>query len=236
MNKILEKAHWEGLTILEDEKRSPEPYEQIIYPQIMLCYRCNNTIPEDSKFCPCCGIELYTICPKCGKKYSSQYVFCNECGTNKELYTQEQNKLKQKKLLEDRIKKDFAQELHNMEQELNNAIKVGSCPFFLNDDVQIIKTAVFGEIADFIIRFVADYTINNQNIESLDASFVAYVKNQSPTAQIKPFIDIICDMISENNELVSLETNLIGSIILAYRKLNYLHYFDYYTFKKISLK
>ena len=44
------------------------------------------------------------------------------------------------------------------------------------------------------------------------------------------------DIISENNELVSLETNLIGSIILAYRKLNYLHYFDYYTFKKTSLK
>ena len=45
-----------------------------------------------------------------------------------------------------------------MEQELNDAIK-RSCPFFLNDDLLIIKTSEFREAAGFIIKFIADYRI-----------------------------------------------------------------------------
>ena len=48
----------------------------------MICYNCAEVIPSDSIFCPCCGVRLFTECPKCGHKYSSRFKICNQCGTN----------------------------------------------------------------------------------------------------------------------------------------------------------
>lgn len=55
----------------------------------MICYKCGEIIPADSKFCPHCSINLYVTCPKCGYEYSSQYPACSKCGTNREKYNEQ---------------------------------------------------------------------------------------------------------------------------------------------------
>lgn len=84
-NKVSEKAIWEGSIPSEDENTQFSPFPQS-QPQMMFCYKCNNVIPSDSKYCPCCKVELFTTCPKCGAKYSSQYHICNQCGTDRDEY------------------------------------------------------------------------------------------------------------------------------------------------------
>ena len=63
--------------------------------QFLVCYNCANVIPVDSEYCPCCGIKLFEVCPKCDHKYSSQYKICNKCGTNREEYLEERRKIEQ---------------------------------------------------------------------------------------------------------------------------------------------
>ena len=82
---ISDKAIWEGSIPSEDEKTQVSPLIQS-QPQMMFCYKCNNVIPGDSKYCPCCKVELFTTCPNCGKIYSSQYHICNKCGTDRNEY------------------------------------------------------------------------------------------------------------------------------------------------------
>ena len=84
-NKVSEKAIWEGSIPSENENTQFSPFPQS-QPQMMFCYKCNNVIPSDSKYCPCCKVELFTTCPKCGAKYSSQYHICNQCGTDRDDY------------------------------------------------------------------------------------------------------------------------------------------------------
>ena len=84
-NKVSEKAIWEGSIPSEDENTQISPFPQS-QPQMMFCYKCNNVIPGDSKYCPCCKVELFITCPKCGAKYSSQYHICNQCGTDRDEY------------------------------------------------------------------------------------------------------------------------------------------------------
>lgn len=89
-NKVSEKAVWEG-SISPDNNPSIASQMQT-QPQMIFCYKCNNVIPANSKFCPCCKTELYTVCPKCGVKYSTQYQICNQCGTDRQEYLQLQRK------------------------------------------------------------------------------------------------------------------------------------------------
>lgn len=94
-NKVSEKAIWEGEISPDDETSMvASPIQTQL--QMMFCYKCNNVIPANSKFCPCCNIELYTTCPKCGIQYSSQYPVCNQCGTNRLEYLQLQRKEQEK--------------------------------------------------------------------------------------------------------------------------------------------
>lgn len=86
-NKVSENAIWEG-SITPDNDTPSIGSQMQSQPQMMFCYKCNNVIPGDSKFCPCCKIELYTVCPNCGAKYSSQYQICNQCGTDRLEYLQ----------------------------------------------------------------------------------------------------------------------------------------------------
>ena len=88
-NKVSEKAIWEG-TITPDDDTPSLGSQMQTQPQMMFCYKCNNVIPGDSKYCPRCQIKLYVTCPKCGVEYSSQYSNCNQCGTNREEYLRAQ--------------------------------------------------------------------------------------------------------------------------------------------------
>ena len=95
-NKVSEKAIWEG-TITPDDDTPSLGSQMQTQPQMMFCYKCNNVIPGDSKYCPRCQIKLYVTCPKCGVEYSSQYSNCNQCGTNREEYLQMQRRETERK-------------------------------------------------------------------------------------------------------------------------------------------
>ncbi len=127
---VSEKVIWEG-SIPHDEATSntsqPQVQEQ---PHMMFCYNCNNVIPGNSIYCPCCQVKLFTKCPKCGAKYSSQYPSCNQCGTNREEYLQMQRKerariearkredrLRQEKLEREKQEQKRQEELRRYEQE-----------------------------------------------------------------------------------------------------------------------
>jgi len=102
-DNIEEKAHWDGHA---PSGSSPTP--SIISkatPASMTCFKCGNTIPIDSKFCPVCQVRLFEVCPKCGHKFSAKYANCNECGTNREEFL---------KLLKER---EEEQELQRRRQE-----------------------------------------------------------------------------------------------------------------------
>ena len=56
----------------------------------ILCWGCGEIIPGDSEYCPVCGKQLWHKCPKCGHKFSTQYLICNKCGANREQALKEQ--------------------------------------------------------------------------------------------------------------------------------------------------
>jgi len=101
--KVSEKAIWEG-SITSDE--SPMTATQMhSQPQMMFCYKCNNVIPSNSKYCPYCNVELFVECPKCGVKHSSQYPVCNQCGTNRQEYIALQRREEERKAAIEREKR-----------------------------------------------------------------------------------------------------------------------------------
>lgn len=88
-NKVSENAIWEDSIPPDNDTHSIGSQMQT-QPQMMFCYKCNNIIPANSKFCPCCKMELYTECPECGVIYSSQYSICSQCGTDKLEYIEKE--------------------------------------------------------------------------------------------------------------------------------------------------
>ena len=118
-DKVSEKAIWEGSIPSEDENTQFASSIQS-QPQMMFCYKCNNVIPGDSRYCPYCQVELFTTCPKCGAKYSSQYPACSKCGTNRQEYLQAQKREQERKEAierENRRQKEI-QERKRQEEEL----------------------------------------------------------------------------------------------------------------------
>lgn len=100
-NKVSEKAIWEGSIPSEDENTQfTTPIQS--QPQMMFCHKCNNVIPGNSRYCPYCQVELFTTCPKCGAKYSSQYPACSQCGTNRQEYLQAQRREQERKEAQER--------------------------------------------------------------------------------------------------------------------------------------
>lgn len=115
-NKVSEKAIWEG-SISPDNNTPSIASQMQAQPQMMFCYKCNNVIPANSKFCPCCNIELFTTCPKCGVKYSSQYSICSQCGTNRLEYLQMQRKEQERIERLKRVERIRQEELERERQE-----------------------------------------------------------------------------------------------------------------------
>ena len=122
-NKVSEKAVWEGVIPQEDEVYQ-SPLQKQNQPQMMFCYKCNNVIPGDSKFCPYCQIELYVTCPNCGVKYSSQYPICNQCGTNRDEYLENQRReeILQKQQREQELKDERERKIRRKQIEREQAL------------------------------------------------------------------------------------------------------------------
>ena len=114
-NKVSEKAIWEG-SITPDNNIPSVASQMSQPPQMMFCYKCNNVIPSNSKFCPCCNIALYTICPNCGEKFSSQYLICSQCGTNREEYQRAQRREQERKAA---IERENRRRQETLEREKN---------------------------------------------------------------------------------------------------------------------
>lgn len=157
-NKVSDKVVWEeGVT--SDNDFSPtvsqpqSAFQPMSQPQMMFCYKCNNVIPSDSKYCPCCKIELYTVCPKCGVKYSSQYPICSQCGTDRQEYLHLQRKeqerierikreerIKQEKLERERQEKERQERLKQYAQQESERQQKEA---YLAENKEIIKTAEY---------------------------------------------------------------------------------------------
>ena len=151
--KVSEKAIWEGS--ITPDSDTPSLTSQIPQqPQMMFCYKCNNVIPGNSKFCPCCQTELYVICPKCGVKYSSQYPICNQCGTNREEYleTQRREILRQEKLEQERKEQERKEALERQEREAH----------WKRQKEQIINTK----------EYQLTYSILEESLYSIDRKFI----------------------------------------------------------------
>lgn len=155
-DKVSEKAIWEGSIPSEDGNTQFSPFQQS-QPQMMFCYKCNNVIPGNSKYCPCCKLELFTTCPKCGAKYSSQYHICNQCGTDRDEYLQAQRieqekkeaverEMRRKKEVEERKRKEADAErerqemLRRYEQEANKKKQKNA---YVAENNEITKTAEY---------------------------------------------------------------------------------------------
>lgn len=126
-NKVAEKVIWEDSISPDNEASlaSSQPQMQT-QPQMTFCYKCNNVIPGNSKFCPYCQTELYVVCPKCGEKYSSQYPSCSQCGTNRKEYLELQRREQERKMAAERERQRYQEKLERERQakELQERLKV----------------------------------------------------------------------------------------------------------------
>ncbi|MDR3552521.1 MAG: zinc ribbon domain-containing protein [Clostridia bacterium] len=50
-------------------------------PFTMRCPRCRNVIEKGWARCSCCGLELFVICPSCGKRTFAASC-CEQCGAS----------------------------------------------------------------------------------------------------------------------------------------------------------
>lgn len=151
-NKVSEKVIWEG-SITPDNDTPSFASQLQTQPQMMFCYKCNNVIPANSKFCPCCNIELYTTCPKCGIHYSSQYSVCNQCGTNRQEYLllqrREQEKIEARKR-EERLQKEKLESDKQEKERLERLVKAREMAYmtqqkeaYLTENKEIMRTSEY---------------------------------------------------------------------------------------------
>ena len=87
----------------------------------MVCYACGEIIPINSEYCPHCRKKLFETCPKCGNKFSSQYLNCNQCGTNLKQYLKEE-KEREWKRTEEAIKVQLKEQHQREAQSLKDSL------------------------------------------------------------------------------------------------------------------
>lgn len=187
-DKVSETAIWEGSIPSENENTQFSSFQQS-QPQMMFCYKCNNVIPGNSKYCPCCKVELFTTCPKCGAKYSSQYHICNQCGTDRDEYlrlqkiererkdaiereNQRQREIQERKRQEEELKRKKEQEERERQEFLKKAAEQSEAykqkETYLAENTKIAKTeeysAVYSLILEALRSFKVEYTDRNWNV------------------------------------------------------------------------
>lgn len=182
--KVSENAIWEG-SITPDNDNPSFASQMQSQPQMMFCYKCNQVISGNSTFCPYCQVKLFTECPKCGAKYSSQYPACSQCGTNREGYLraqrQEQERKRvieaenrrqreiaeQKKIEEERRRKEAEEERERQErfkkyqQEANERQQKEA---YLKENAEIMKTKEYETAYSLLNKAFDDYEKSENNM------------------------------------------------------------------------
>ena len=160
-NKVSEKAIWDN-SVISDDETAFSTLQAKSQPQMMFCYKCNNVIPANSRFCPCCNIELYTTCPKCGIQYSSQYPVCNQCGTNRQEYLllqrkelekiearKQEEKLQREKLEREKQEKEHQERLNKIREDVRIAQQKED---YSKENQEIMKTTEYVSLHSLFIQ------------------------------------------------------------------------------------
>ena len=106
----------------DGETPKTKPLTPPIANNSIICYNCAEVIPDDSEYCPYCRIQLFVVCPKCGHKYSSRFIVCNHCGTEREEYLEKQRKLEQQRQ-EQLRKQQEVERQRKLEQERQERLR-----------------------------------------------------------------------------------------------------------------
>ena len=220
-NKISEKAVWEnGITADEPDYTVVSQSVQTSVqsqPQMMFCYNCNQVIPANSAFCPWCQIELYATCPKCGAKYSSQYPACNQCGTNRKVFLEVQQRR------EDVIRKIETERARI--EKLKEDKRIAEINNLRLEDLSIMKTYEFIKSEDYIIDFLAQ---NGDRNKDINLGFIEYKKSHVADDKILPIVEALSDILAAQTLPISIARDTLKCLILAYRKAFKRNYFNYW--------
>ena len=205
-NKVSEKVVWDNCIPSDNDSSTQSASQMNTQQQMMFCYKCSNVIPGDSVYCPYCQIKLFTECPKCGAKYSSQYPVCNQCGTNRHDYyenlrrererkeaiereNRKQKEIKERQRLEEERRKKEAEE----ERKRQQRIKAAKQREFYNKENEEIKNTQEYELTYTLIKEAWELTIENNkkwkriNIIYFTILFILCV----PTALLPVFFAIL---------------------------------------------
>ena len=190
-NKVSEKAIWEGSIPSEDGNTQFSPFPQS-QSQMMFCYKCNNVIPGDSRYCPYCQVELFTTCPKCGAKYSSQYPACSKCGTNRQEYLQAQRReqerkeaierenrrqkeIQERKIQEEELRRKKEQEERERQERLKaaaqQAVQRQQKEAYIVENAKIAKTEEYSTVYSMMAEALKSY-YNKHNNGKVAITFV----------------------------------------------------------------
>lgn len=121
----------------------------------MICWKCGEVIPSESKFCPRCREELFVYCPKCGHKYSAQYTYCNQCGADHE------GNLKEKEPRRQPEKEWHPSSLPSKKEE--KPVEKPDDPAYVLAYAYVKKMAIYFELETFFVNLA--YTVKLKYLE-----------------------------------------------------------------------
>ena len=160
-SEIENKAQWEGNTPSSDGSSHSTP-------EVIVCYKCGNTIPSSSQYCPVCQVQLYNVCPKCGHKYSAQYQSCDQCGTNRNQYLAQQEAARMELEIQRRHQEEALRQSAILQAQLDEERRIK------NEIAQEeLKAQQMEWLEDFtrnhyrdIIQYGENISVENDNIKS----------------------------------------------------------------------
>lgn len=144
----------------------------------MKCTKCNQEIPDNSKFCLHCGAKVETIgglvCPKCGYKNPLDATFCTECGKSLQNVLQCSNDLDPSRynFLQFRGVQIFGS-VANVEEKLlslgykgKDGLFVGSYAGYENCTIEIRVTGATKHVNELLIMFDPSASIDGFQVRA----------------------------------------------------------------------
>lgn len=139
----------------------------------MICWKCGEVIPGDSKYCPVCGTLLFATCPKCGHMYSAKYSICNQCGTSREEF----KKAKDDRNYNDELQKQRQKEaLRQTEREkLAHLLEVENSKKAMTSELRLSK--IFDKVYNYIKEMAVYFELNSSFINFAPTVKIHYLES-----------------------------------------------------------